>query len=61
MAKFQFIPFPILLTLALPACAPQVTEIPVIPKVPTTLPAPTPASRSLTVCLGEEPTITTQN
>ena len=45
--------------LALPACAPQLTEIPVV--IETATPAPplnlttTPALRSLTVCLGEEP------
>jgi len=48
------------LILTLSACAPQQTEIPVIPEVPketpTPLPLPVPASRSLTVCLGEEPT-----
>jgi len=45
--------------LILPACAPQVTEIPVIPETPAPTPplsgTPTPAARSLTVCLGEEP------
>lgn len=49
----------ILLTLALSACAPQVTEIPVLPGEPTETPAPLPTlepePRSLTVCLGEEP------
>jgi len=50
----------ILLILFLSACAPQATEeISVIPDVPTEtptpLPSPMPESRSLTVCLGEEP------
>src|SRR5688572_22901909 len=52
----------LILTLTLPACAPQVTDIPVISGTPET-PAPTPptlgtltpAPRVLTVCLGEEP------
>jgi len=45
------------ISLILSACAPQVTEIPVIPETPTLPPllTPTPAPRSLTVCLGEEP------
>jgi len=46
------------ITLILPACAPQVTEIPVISVTQTNtppLPTPTPAPRSLTVCLGSEP------
>lgn len=48
------------LALSLPACAPQVTEIPVV--VETATPAPpitvtaTPATRALTICLGDEPT-----
>ncbi len=45
--------------LTLPACAPQVTEIPVIVETATTVPpvntTATPAKRSLTICLGEEP------
>ena len=51
----------ILLALTLPACAPQVTVAPFVPTAPTAsqtlVPAgtPTPATRSLTVCLGEEP------
>ena len=54
----------ILLTLLIlgslvPACAPQQTEAPAIPAAPTETPppllTPTPAPRSLTVCLGEEP------
>ena len=60
MMKTRFIHILILLILTLSACAPQVTDIPVVPDVPTEestpLPSPTPASRSLTVCLGEEPT-----
>ena len=46
--------------LILSACAPQSTETPVIPNVPSETPppliTPTPAPRSLTVCLGDEPT-----
>jgi peptide/nickel transport system substrate-binding protein len=48
----------LLVFLILSACTPQVTEIPVIPQTPTVttpLITPTPAPRSLTVCLGEEP------
>ena len=60
MMKTRFIHILILLVLTLSACAPQVTDIPIIPDVPTEestpLPSPMPASRSLTVCLGEEPT-----
>lgn len=60
MMKLRFVHILILLALTLSACAPQVTEIPVIPdaptETPTPLPAPTPAPRSLTVCLGDEPT-----
>nr|MDQ3005842.1 ABC transporter substrate-binding protein [Chloroflexota bacterium] len=46
--------------LIISACTPQLTEIPVIPQTPTASQAtplitPTPAPRSLTVCLGEEP------
>src|SRR5215207_1931624 len=44
--------------LIISACTPQLTEIPVIPQTPTAatpLVTPTPAPRSLTVCLGEEP------
>lgn len=48
----------LLLALTLPACAPQVTVTPFVTRTPTPpLPAtPTPATRSLRVCLGEEPT-----
>lgn len=49
----------ILVLLTLSACAPQVTEIPVVPgeptETPTPRPTPMPEPRSLTVCLGEEP------
>lgn len=49
----------LILGLILPSCAPQQTETPLLPDVPTETPAPlftpTPAPRSLTVCLGEEP------
>jgi peptide/nickel transport system substrate-binding protein len=49
-----------LILLILSACAPQVTDIPVIPVTPTVsqstpIVTPTPAQRSLTICLGEEP------
>lgn len=60
--KIQPVHALLFLALTLSACAPQVTEIPVIPDVPTEVsptlpasPAPTPAPRSLTVCLGDEP------
>ncbi|HSO13845.1 MAG TPA: ABC transporter substrate-binding protein [Anaerolineales bacterium] len=60
MMKIRSVHILILLTLTFSACTPQVTEIPVIPVVPTEtsspLPMPTPASRSLTICLGDEPT-----
>jgi peptide/nickel transport system substrate-binding protein len=49
----------LLSTLTLSACAPQVTDIPVIPEAPTQTPTPMitriPEPRSLTICLGEEP------
>ncbi|HEX9840194.1 MAG TPA: ABC transporter substrate-binding protein, partial [Anaerolineales bacterium] len=50
----------VVLTLTLAACAPQVTDIPIIPGTPETpastpLVTPTPAPRTLTICLGEEP------
>ena len=48
----------LLILLILSACTPQLTEIAVIPQTPTVttpLVTPTPAPRSLTVCLGEEP------
>lgn len=48
----------ILILVILSACTPQVTEIPILPETPTAIPplfTPTPVSRSLTVCLGEEP------
>ncbi len=55
--KKSFLVTAILLLLA--ACAPRQTEIPVIPGAPTETPSPlftpTPAPRSLTICLGEEP------
>ena len=48
-----------IIALTLPACAPRETEIPIVPQTPTAtlppLPTPTPASRSLTICLGDEP------
>jgi peptide/nickel transport system substrate-binding protein len=52
----------VFLALTLPACGPQVTDIPTVAETATSVaPAlnetvsPTPATRSLTVCLGEEP------
>lgn len=51
--------FTIVLLLVVSSCAPQQTEIPVIPGAPTETPSPlltpTPVPRSLTICLGEEP------
>jgi len=48
-----------ILALTLPACAPQVTVTPFVatPPTSTSLPqvTPTPATRSLKICLGEEP------
>lgn len=48
-----------ILALFLPACAPQETEVPTVPPVATRtaapLPTPKPASRSLNICLGDEP------
>ena len=47
-----------ILAVMLPACAPQVTVTPVIAETQTPatpLPTPTPATRSLNVCLGQEP------
>ena len=45
--------------LILPACAPKETEVPTVPPVSTGTPAPLstpkPASRSLNICLGDEP------
>ena len=58
MLRTRYLIFLLIISLVLPACAPQVTEIPVIPETPTALPplaTPTPAPRSLTVCLGSEP------
>jgi peptide/nickel transport system substrate-binding protein len=52
--------FFLVIVLCIPACAPQVTEIPVLveetatPATPP--PTPTPVVRTLTICLGEEPT-----
>ena len=52
--------FTILVLLTLSACAPQVTEIPLLTPPPTETPdllrTSPPAPRSLTVCLGAEPT-----
>ena len=58
MLRTRYLTFLLIIVLILPACAPQVTEIPVIAETPTALPplvTPTPAPRSLTVCLGSEP------
>ncbi len=58
MLRTRCLIFLVILALAVQACAPQVTEIPVIAETQTLLPptiTPTPAPRSLTVCLGEEP------
>jgi len=46
-----------ILALTLPACAPQVTVTPFVADTPTPTPlvTPTPATRSLNICLGEEP------
>jgi len=58
MLRTRYLIFLLIIALILPACAPQVTEIPVIPETPTALPplaTPTPAPRSLKVCLGAEP------
>jgi len=49
----------LILALTLPACAPQVPVTPIVADtpMPTLIPSgtPTPATRSLTICLGEEP------
>ena len=54
-----FIIILLITALILPACSPQVTEIPIIPQTETPIPpplsTPTPAPRSLKVCLGSEP------
>ncbi len=61
MARIRQLVPPVILIvgLVLSSCAPQQTEIPVIPDAPTEVPppliTPTPAPRSLTICLGEEP------
>jgi peptide/nickel transport system substrate-binding protein len=59
MTNFMKALLPILLlALTLPACAPPatVTPVPDVTETPTAPPfTPTPATRSLTVCLGEEP------
>src|SRR5215510_15894932 len=49
-----------LILLVLSACAPQATEVPVLSSTPTAsqptpIVTPTPVSRSLNICLGEEP------
>jgi len=50
----------ILMIVTLSACAPQATQTPVVQSVPTEEPTPLPTlepvSRSLTICLGDEPT-----
>src|SRR5919109_1039165 len=52
----KFIIF-LILALILPACAPQVEVTPFIANTPTPTPpvTATPTTRSLTICLGEEP------
>jgi peptide/nickel transport system substrate-binding protein len=59
MKKFvkALLPF-FALALALLACAPQATVTPFVPNTPTSTPpaTPTPVTRTLTICLGEEPT-----
>ena len=51
--------FLLIVSLMLPACAPRETEVPTVPPVatgsPTPLSTPTPDSRSLNICLGDEP------
>ncbi|NJC95483.1 MAG: hypothetical protein C3F07_19280 [Anaerolineales bacterium] len=58
--KMRIVHVFVLLVLTLSACAPQGNETPILPDVPTEtpapLPTPTPVSRSLNICLGEEPT-----
>jgi len=50
----------VILAVMLPACAPQVSVTPFVASTPNPTPSaletPTPAERSLTICLGEEPT-----
>jgi peptide/nickel transport system substrate-binding protein len=50
----------LIIILTLSACAPQATEMPVDAEAPTKTPAPLPTptldTRSLTICLGDEPT-----
>src|SRR5687768_2345393 len=50
----------LVLAALLTACAPQVTVTPFVAPTPTLTPpvvfTPTPATRSLNICLGEEPT-----
>jgi len=57
--RYTILIYLLAVSMILPACAPQETEIPVIPQIPTKTPpppsTPTPASRSLTICLGDEP------
>jgi peptide/nickel transport system substrate-binding protein len=58
MHRTRYLILLLIVSLSLPACAPQATEIPSISETQTSLPplpTPTPAPRSLTVCLGEEP------
>jgi peptide/nickel transport system substrate-binding protein len=57
--RYTILIFLIFTSLVLPACAPQETQVPTVPPVSTRTPAPlstpTPASRSLNICLGDEP------
>ncbi len=59
MFRTRYLIILLIAALILPACAPQVTEIPVVTETQTPVPAPlftpTPTPRSLTVCLGSEP------
>src|SRR5512138_2010318 len=60
MLRTRYLIILLIATLIIPACAPtsRATELPIISETPTALtplPTPTPAPRSLAVCLGEEP------
>jgi peptide/nickel transport system substrate-binding protein len=57
--RYTILAFIIIMSWMLPACAPQETEVPTVAPVSTVtsvpLITPTPASRSLNICLGGEP------
>ncbi len=59
MNRSHRLAFLLIVILVISACTPQVTDIPTVPPIPTGTPpplsTPEPASRSLTVCLGDEP------